>query len=153
MPKIDVANIPERTASNYPAEFQAIAKGRSRKRLGDAGGLTDFGVNLLRLEPGAGSSHRHWHSGEDEFVYVISGEVALVSDSGSEILRAGECAAFPKGAANGHHIVNKSSAIALCLEIGSRTREDIVMFSDIDLMVDKRIGGYRHKDGTPYPKD
>jgi uncharacterized cupin superfamily protein len=150
MPKIDVKSVFERKGSAYPAPFDQIAQGRVRQRLGDAGGITQFGVNLLQLLPGAASSQRHWHSGEDEFVYVISGEVTLITNTGEEVLRSGDCAAFPKGVADGHQLINKSAAIAICLEIGTRTGEDVCTYSDIDMMIDSKVGRYTHKDGTPY---
>jgi uncharacterized cupin superfamily protein len=121
-----------------------------RQRLGDAGGLTQFGVNLLQLPPGSASSQRHWHSDEDEFVYVVSGEVVLVTDKGEEVLRAGDCAAFPKGLADGHQLLNKSATTAMCLEVGFRSAEDVTIYSDIDMKLDKRAGGFTQKDGTPY---
>lgn len=151
MPKIDVKSVPERRGSSYPAPFDRIARDRVRQRLGDAGGITQFGVNLLHLPPGAASSQRHWHSSEDEFVYVISGEVTLAGDKGEEILRAGDCAAFAKGAADGHQLINKSASIAVCLEIGTRTGDDVCTYSDIDMMIDTRVGRFTRKDGTPYP--
>ena len=96
------------------------ARERVRQRLGDAGGLTDFGVNLMHLPPGNWSSQRHWHSHEDEFVYVLEGELTLVEDGGETVLRAGDCAAFPKGTGNGHHLINRSDAMAVYLEVGTR---------------------------------
>ncbi len=150
MPKIDVKSVPGRRGSGYPAPFGEIAKDRVRQRLGDAGGLTQFGVNLLQLPPGAGSSQRHWHSGEDEFVYVVSGEVVLVTDKGEEVLRAGDCAAFPKDVGDGHQLLNKSPAMAVCLEVGTRSADDVTIYSDIDMKIDKKGGGFTHKDGTPY---
>jgi len=150
MPKIDMKSVFERRGSAYPAPFDQIAKDRVRKRLGDAGGITQFGVNLLELPPGAGSSQRHWHSGEDEFVYAISGEITLITNKGEEILRAGDCAAFPKGVADGHQLINKSAEHAVCLEVGTRTGEDVCIYSDIDMMIDSKVGHYTHKDGTPY---
>jgi uncharacterized cupin superfamily protein len=152
MPKIDLKAVPGHKGSGYPAPFHESAAGRVRQRLGDAGGLSDFGVNLLQLPPGAWSSQRHWHSAEDEFVYVISGEITLVTDAGEEILRAGDCAAFPKNAANGHHLINKSAGVTVCLEIGTRRPEDITIYPDIDLLFDPKFDGYTHKDGTLYPK-
>jgi uncharacterized cupin superfamily protein len=152
MPKIDVNAVPGQKGSGYPAPFHETAAGRVRQRLGDAGGLSDFGVNLLQLPPGAWSSQRHWHSAEDEFVYVVSGEIALVTDAGEEILRTGDCAAFPKNVANGHHLINKSAGVAVCLEIGTRRPEDITIYPDIDLLFDPKFDGYTHKDGTLYPK-
>ena len=150
MPKIDMKSLPERRGSAYPPPFDQIAKDRVRQRLGDAAGITQFGVNLLRLPPGAASSQRHWHSNEDEFVFVVSGEVTLVTDKGEEVLRAGDCAGFPKNVPDGHQLINKSSATVVCLEIGTRTGEDVCVYSDIDMMIDPRKGGYTRKDGTPY---
>src|SRR5437773_6843955 len=120
MPKIDVDSLPKRTGSGYPAPFNEKPGGRIRQRLGDAGGLSDVGVNLLRLPPGAWSSQRHWHTAEDEFVYVLSGEVVLVTDGGEEALRAGDTAGFPAGDSNGHCLQNRSNADAQVLEIGTR---------------------------------
>ena len=151
MPKLDLTSIPERKGSSYPAAFAQKTANRVRQRLGDAGGLTQFGVNLLQLPPGAWSSQRHWHSAEDEFVYVISGEVALITDQGEAILRAGDCAAFPKDTPDGHHLVNKSGSTAVCLEIGTRVPGDCTVYSDIDMVIDKKVGSFTHRDGTPYP--
>jgi uncharacterized cupin superfamily protein len=123
-----------------------------RQRLGDAAGLTDFGVNLLRLPPGCWSSQRHWHSAEDEFVYVLEGELVLVTGSGEEILRAGDCAGFKAAVRDGHHLVNRSERDAVVLEVGSRlAAEDEGEYSDIDLRFLKGDGGYVHRDGRPYP--
>jgi uncharacterized cupin superfamily protein len=152
MPKIDIRAVPERKGSGYPAPFHLKAGDRVRQALGDAGGLNDFGVNLLRLPPGAWSSQRHWHSSEDEFVYVLSGEVTLVADEAEQVLRAGDCAAFPKNQANGHHLINKSTEPAVALEIGTRSTEDVCEYPDIDMRIDGRIGHYTHRDGTPYPE-
>ncbi|HEY9346182.1 MAG TPA: cupin domain-containing protein, partial [Inquilinus sp.] len=121
MPKIDIAAVPERKGSGYPSPFDAPSADRIRQRLGDAAGLADFGVNLMRLPPGGWSSQRHWHSDEDEFVHVLQGEVVLIEDGGETVLRAGDCAAFPKNSGNGHHMINRSGAVAVYLEIGSRS--------------------------------
>jgi uncharacterized cupin superfamily protein len=152
MPKLDISAIPLRTGSGYPAPFHTICAGRARQSLGDAGGLTQFGVNLLQLAPGAASSQRHWHTHEDEFVTVLSGVVVLVTDQGEQTLRAGDCAAFPAGVANGHQIVNQSDATAVCLEVGSRIAGDGAAYPDIDLLYDGKIEAYTHRDGSPYPK-
>jgi uncharacterized cupin superfamily protein len=121
--------------------------------VGDAAGLSDFGVNLLRLPPGAWSSQRHWHCAEDEFVYVLDGEVVLVTDSGEEILRAGDCAGFKAGIKDGHHLQNRYSRQAVVLEIGSRkAADDEGDYPDIDLRFLKAGAGFAHKDGRPYPK-
>jgi len=151
MPKIDVASVPVRTGSGYPAPFDVPCASRTRRRLGDAGGLRDFGVNLMTLPPGGWSSQRHWHSEEDEFVYLLEGELKLVEDTGEILLRAGECAAFPKGTGNGHHLINDSSAMAVYLEVGSRNPNDLTTCSDIDLMSSNSDGRFVRKDGSPYP--
>ncbi|HJR11864.1 MAG TPA: cupin domain-containing protein [Rhodanobacteraceae bacterium] len=153
MAKIDIESLPRRTGCGYPAPFDQPCRGRVRRGLGDAGGLTDFGVNLLELAPGAWSSQRHWHSAEDEFVWVLEGEVTLIDDRGEHAMRAGEGAAFPKGDANGHHFVNRSDAPVRCLEIGSRKPdEDVCDYPDVDLRVGPgRDAAYTHKDGKPYP--
>ena len=150
MPKIDFAAIPVRKGSGYPPPFHAPCSDRTRRRLGDAGGLRDFGVNLMTLPPGGWSSQRHWHSDEDEFVYVLEGEVTLVEDDDETLLRAGECAAFPKGTGNGHHLKNQSSVTAVYLEVGSRSPDDLTTCSDIDMMSSNADGRFVHKDGTPY---
>jgi uncharacterized cupin superfamily protein len=152
MPKIDIASVPRRTGSGYPPPFDQPCRPRARQRLGDAGGLMDFGVNLLELAPGGWSSQRHWHSAEDEFVWVLEGQVTLIDDAGEHVLEAGECAAFPKGDGNGHHLVNRSGSIVRCLEIGSRKPdEDECDYPDVDLWIGPgRDAGYVHKDGTGY---
>src|ERR1700734_2020882 len=106
--KIDFSSVPVVTGSRYPAPFDVPCAARSRQRLGDAAGLTQFGVNLLRLPPGVWSSQRHWHTGEDEFVYVLSGEVVLVTNAGDEVLRAGDAAGFPANDHDGHCLQNRS---------------------------------------------
>lgn len=150
MPKIDLAAVPERKGTGYPPQFNAMSADRVRQRLGDAGGLRDFGINLMRLPPGTWSAQRHWHTHEDEFVYVLEGEVTLVEDEGETPLRAGECAAFAKNSGNGHHLINKSGAMAVYLEVGSRQREDITYCSDVDMMSTNADGRFTRKDGTPY---
>jgi uncharacterized cupin superfamily protein len=151
MPKVDIAAIPARRGSGYPPPFHLPCADRTRRRLGDAGGLRDFGVNLMTLPPGGWSSQRHWHSDEDEFVYVLEGELTLVEDNGETSLCAGECAAFPKGTGNGHHLRNQSSVVAVYLEVGSRKPNDLTTCSDIDMMSSNADGRFVHKDGTPYP--
>jgi len=150
--RIDVAAVATITGTGYPAPFDQPCRMRSRQRLGDAAGLTQFGVNLLRLPPGAWSSQRHWHTGEDEFVYVLSGEVVLVSDGGEEVLRAGDAAGFKAGDPNGHCLQNRSESDARVLELGTRVLDEIVYYSDIDMVAP--AGGkpapFTHRDGTPY---
>jgi uncharacterized cupin superfamily protein len=152
MPKIDIAAVPEPKGTGYPTPFDAPSADRIRQRLGDAGGLTDVGVNLMRLPPGNWSSQRHWHSEEDEFVYVLEGELVLIEDGGETVLRAGDCAAFPKNSGNGHHMINRSASTAAYLEIGTRSPTDVITCSDIDMMSPSADGRFLHKDGTPYPE-
>ena len=150
--RIDAAALPETVGTLYPPPFDRPCRARGRKRLGDAAGLTQFGVNLLRLPPGAWSSQRHWHTHEDEFVYVLSGEVVLVTDEGEEILRDGEAAGFKANDPDGHCLQNRSASEALVLEIGSRVASSIGHYSDIDMMAPPggQPAAYTHRDGTPY---
>jgi uncharacterized cupin superfamily protein len=150
MPKVDLAAVPLRKGSGYPAPFDAPCAGRTRQRLGDGGGLKDFGVNRMTLPPGGWSSQRHWHSHEDEFVYLLEGELTLVEDGEETVLRSGDCAAFPKGTGNGHHLINRSGVVAVYLEVGSRNPLDLTTCSDIDMMSANSDGRFVHKDGTPY---
>ncbi|MFB9947367.1 cupin domain-containing protein [Rhizobium puerariae] len=151
MPRIDIAAVPKHKGSGYPPPFDALCADRIRQRLGNAGGLTDFGINLMHLPPGNWSSQRHWHSHEDEFVYVLEGELTLVEDGGETVLRAGDCAAFPKNSGNGHHMINRSEAVAIYLEIGSRHPSDLTTCSDVDMKSSNADGRFVHKDGSPYP--
>jgi uncharacterized cupin superfamily protein len=151
--RIDLNALPVVTGSRYPAPFDAPCTVRTKRRLGDAAGLTDFGVNLLRLPPGAWSSQRHWHSAEDELVFIVEGEVTLVTDAGEETLKAGDCAGFKAGVPDGHHLQNRSPRDAVVLEIGSRkVAGDEVDYPDIDLRFLKERAGFAHKDRTPYLK-
>ena len=152
MPKIDIDALPVTTGSAYPAPFDAPCAGRTRRALGNAVGLDQFGVNLQKLAPGAWISQRHWHTTEDEFVWVVSGEVVLVTDEGEEVLRAGDCAGFKAGVPNGHHIQNRSSVEAVLLEVGTRDwLADACDYPDIDMIARPNEDFYRHRDGTPYP--
>jgi len=148
--KIDPSKAPLRIGTLYPPPFDQPCKKRERLRLGLAAGLSQFGVNLLRLGSGQWSSQRHYHSHEDEFIYVVEGEVVLVTDGGEETLRAGDCAGFPRGEPNGHHLQNRSSAVAVILEVGSNDEEDVCEYPDIDMRAIP--AGFVRKDGTPYPK-
>jgi uncharacterized cupin superfamily protein len=154
MPKIDINAAAQGSGSRYPAPFDEPCRGRVWRRLGDAAGLTQFGVNLVRLGPGVWSSQRHWHSHEDEFVYVLEGEVVLVTDDGEEAMRAGDCAGFAGGVRNGHCLQNRSPHDAVLLVVGSRSDEDHGEYPDIDLkFTAERYSGrgqYVHKDGRPY---
>ncbi|MFK3740261.1 cupin domain-containing protein [Massilia sp. TN1-12] len=152
MSRLDLSSIPVRTGTGYPDPFAEAVNGRSRQALAEAGGLTQFGANLIELQPGAASSQRHWHTHEDEFVMVVSGELTLVTDEGETLMRAGDCAAFPAGRENGHHLVNRSWGNALFLVVGPKDPDDRAVYPDIDLAYDGKTDSYSHKDGTPYPK-
>ncbi|MGO4409432.1 MULTISPECIES: cupin domain-containing protein [unclassified Brevundimonas] len=153
MPKIDIETAPTGHGTGYPDEFAGPCKPRRRWRLGDAVGLDQFGVNLLRLPTGAWSSQRHWHAAEDEFVWVVEGEVVLVEEDGETVLVAGDCAGFKAGVPNGHKIENRSDREAVLLEVGSRRpAEDACDYPDIDMILPKGADRYFHRDGTPYPK-
>jgi uncharacterized cupin superfamily protein len=155
MPVIDKSKCPVKTGSIYPEPYASQMAGRSSLRLGDAGGLTQFGANEVILQPGAKSSLRHWHHREDEFVMVIQGECVLVQDEGDYVMRPGDCAAFPAGNSNGHHFLNKSGTEARFLVIGSRMNPERATYSDVDLEVEMKDGKatFTHKDGTPYKGD
>jgi uncharacterized cupin superfamily protein len=152
MPALDPMTLKPDIGSGYPAPFKAPVAKRERRRIGDALDLRNFGVNLMRLPPGCVSSQRHWHSRQDELVYIVEGEVVLVTDEGEQLLTAGMAAGFPAGKADGHHLVNRGGRDALLLEVGDRTPGDEVDYSDIDMMIRWVDGEERflHKDGTPY---
>jgi uncharacterized cupin superfamily protein len=155
VPKIDIANATVRTKSAYPQPWRSITDGREKAALGDVAGLTQFGVNLTRLKPGAASALRHWHEAEDEFVYVLEGEITLIEDGGATVLRPGDAAGFKAGVANGHHLVNKSSRDALYLEVGTRAKHERAHYPDVDLVGEKGEHGFRfsHRSGEPYPQE
>ena len=150
LPAVDPRTVPERRGSSYPEPFRGAAGGRVKRALGDAAGLTDFGVNLVHLPPGAWSSQRHWHSHEDELVYVLEGELVLITEGGEQVLGPGMAAGFPKGRADGHHMINRSGRMAVYLEIGSRRPdEDEATYPDIDMHLGTD-GRFRHKSGEPW---
>jgi uncharacterized cupin superfamily protein len=148
MPKIDLDAIEQVNRTGYPPPFQEQVQGRWYRRLAPATGLTDFGVSHVTLKPGAWSSQRHWHDGEDEFLVMLSGEAVLVEDDGPTVLRPGDCAAWPKGSRNGHHLRNESDSDCSFIVMGGGTNTG-GGYSDIDLMFTAE-GTYAHKDGTPY---
>jgi uncharacterized cupin superfamily protein len=152
MPKIDTAKAVVRTIAAYPAGLREITEGREKVMLGDVAGLTQFGVNLTRMKPGAWSSQRHWHENEDEFVYVVEGEVTLMEDGGETILRAGDCAGWKAGLPVGHCLVNKSSKDVVFIEIGTRAPVEQCHYPDVDLHMKKDQGGVRftRKNGGAY---
>jgi len=154
MAKIDLDAVPVKSGSRYPAPYDNACKSRRVQRLGDAGGLTHLGVTRLVLPPGGWSSQRHWHSHEDEFMLVFSGEVVLITDAGEELMRAGDTAAFQAGDRNGHHVQNRSSQDAVIFAFSSQDENDGGEYPDIDLKFTPEsaptLGRYLHKDGTPY---
>ena len=148
MPKVDLKAIEPTNRTGYPPPFDREVGGRWQRPIADAYGLTDFGVRHVTLSPGAWSSQRHWHDGEDEFLVMVAGEAVLVEDGGRTTLRAGDCAAWPKGTANGHHLRNESDADCSFIVMGGG--ECIGGgYSDIDMLF-TADGKYVHKDGTPY---
>jgi uncharacterized cupin superfamily protein len=149
---IDKSNVSVKTGSIYPEPYASEMAGRSSLRLGDAGGLTQFGANLVTLAPGAKSSLRHWHLNEDEFVMITKGECVLVQDEGETLMHPGDCAAFPAGEPNGHHFLNRSAAEAQFLVVGTKATRELATYSDVDMQVEMEGGKYRftHKDGKPW---
>jgi uncharacterized cupin superfamily protein len=149
MTKIDLETAPKAEGTRYPPPHDTPVKKRRWTRVGDAAGLTQFGVNIVTLEPGVWSSQRHWHDKEDEFVFVIEGELVLITDAGEEIMRAGDCAGFKAGVRDGHHLVNKSNAAARFLVVGSRDESDWGEYPDIDMRFNPD-GSYTKKNGDPF---
>lgn len=152
LPALNPAAVEETRRSGYPEPYRSRMGDRAKRRLGDACGLTHFGVNLVTLGPGAQSALRHWHTMEEEFVYVLEGEVVLVTDAGEQSLHAGDCAGYPAGRGDGHHFVNRSATDARYLEIGDRSKGDHAIYPDDDLMWGDDLDGKfaAHKDGSRY---
>ena len=152
LPALDPAAVKSAEGSSYPAQYKSVVAGRAKRRLGDALGLTHFGVNLTTISAGASSALRHWHSHEDEFIYMLEGELVLLTDAGEQLLRPGMCAGFPAGKADGHCLVNRSGQDAVYLEVGDRDTRDDVSYPDNDLVARATPQGRRFtkKDGTPY---
>jgi len=151
-PVIDPETAPRRLGSGYPPEFAGPCAARVKRQLGDAAGLRNFGVNLTELPPGSWSSQRHWHTKQDEFIYIVEGEATLVTDAGETLLKPGMCAGFPAGRNDGHHLINKSGRTVKYLEIGDRPADAAAAYPDIDLAV-KLVGGkysYSRRDGTKF---
>jgi uncharacterized cupin superfamily protein len=149
--KIQLTAVAVETECNYPSPFDRPCLDQSTQRLARLAGLTQFGVNLTVIQPGAWSSQRHWRSHEDELVWVLEGELTLVTDGADEVLRAGDCAAFRAGDPDGHHLINKSSRPVRVLEIGNSDPQDRCVHSDIDMVAGPGQARYSHRDGTPYP--
>ena len=155
MPKLDLTKVPVKTGSIYPAPYAEQMKGRSSLRLGEAGGLTQFGVNLVMLEPGAPSSLRHWHLKEDEFVIVTDGPLTLHTDEGETIMDTGDAACFPAGEANGHRFVNHTDSQKSFLVVGSKMDGEVATYSDVDLKLSLSDGqaSFTKRDGSPLTQE
>lgn len=149
MPKLDLDAIEPTNRTGYPEPYSDAVQGRFYRRLGPDAGLTDFGASHVVLKPGAASSQRHWHEGEDELVVMLAGEAVLIEDEGETLMRAGDIAAFPKGVPNGHHLVNRSGADCVFVAIG-RPAESDCHYPDVDLHLDGESGRFTSKGGTPY---
>jgi uncharacterized cupin superfamily protein len=152
MPKIDIPTLAIDTATGYPEPYRQAVAGRLRKRLGNAVGLDQFGVNLTTLKPGAWSSQRHWHASEDELVYVLEGELVLCEDGGETVLKPGDAAGWKANVPNGHCLINRTERNAVFLEIGTRSKSERASYSDIDMQAvrDDKGTRYLHKSGEPY---
>ncbi len=152
--RVDLSSVPIETGTNYPDEFKAAVNGRDRQRVGKAAGLKNLGVNLTTLTPGAQSALRHWHSAQDEFIYIVQGELVLVTNEGEQTLGPGAMAGFAAGVENAHHLINRSTAPAIYLEIGDKTLPEQAHYPDVDLVYKETIdshGRFEHKDGKAYP--
>jgi len=149
---VDTDDVQPRIGTGYPEAFAQKCLGREKKVLGDLFGLSQFGVNLTTLPPGQWSALRHWHEREDEFVYVVSGELVLVDDDGEHVLGAGMCAGFPAGVRNGHHVINRSDQPASFIEIGTRAQTEHAEYPDEDLIAEKDEKGFHffNRKGEPY---
>ena len=152
MPKIDIDKIPFKPVGGYPGPFKNVLDHRTKQQLGDVVGLTQFGVNITRLKPGGASSLRHWHREEDEFIYVLEGEVVLAEDSGETVLKAGDAAGWKANSGNGHTLSNRGDKDALVLEVGTRAKTEYVTYPDADLILHRDENGrrYTRKNGEPY---
>jgi uncharacterized cupin superfamily protein len=152
MPKIDVHTVPIDTSTLYPRQFRHVVNGREKKRLGIAAGLTQFGVNLTRIKPGAASALRHWHQREDEFIYMIEGELVLIENEGEILLKPGDAAGFKAGVDNGHCLVNRTTREALYLEVGSRSPSERVDYPDVDCVLERdgTTATYMRRSGERY---
>jgi len=153
MPKVDIAKVPAKSGTFYPAEFQAEHRGRHKQALGDVVGLTQFGVNITRIEPGQASALRHWHEQEDEFIYVLEGELVLAENDGEVVLKAGDAAGFKAGSGIAHRLINRSNRDAVYFEVGTRAKIERVHYPDVDLVMerDEKSRRYLHRNGAPYP--
>ena len=152
MPKVDIAKVPVKSGTFYPAQFQAECLGRHKQAIGDAAGLTQFGVNITRISPGAASALRHWHEQEDEFIYVLEGELVLVENDGEVVLKPGDAAGFKAGSGNAHRLINRGNRDAVYFDVGTRAKSERVHYPDVDLVMerDDKSRRYLHRSGEPY---
>jgi|SRR6185312_4985736 len=152
MPKVDIDKVKTVSGTAYPAEFQAECRGRHKQAIGDAVGLTQFGVNITRIDPGAASALRHWHEQEDEFIYVLEGELVLAENGVEVVLKPGDAAGFKSGSGNAHRLFNRTDRVAIYFEVGTRARSERVHYPDVDLIMERDEKGrrYLHRNGTPY---
>lgn len=149
MPKVDLDSISETNRTGYPPPFDQDVAGRWQRSLADAGGLEDFGARYVRLEPGAWSSQRHWHEGEDELVVMLSGQAVLVEEGRRTLMGPGDIAIFPKNVPDGHHLINEGDVSCTFIAVGKNS-DRLCHYPDIDLVAQGATGRYLHKDGTPY---
>ncbi len=151
MPRIDIAKIPPQRIASYPKEFAPVIAGREKQRIGDAVGLTQFGVNITRIKAGSASALRHWHEQEDEFIYVLEGELVLQENDGETVLKTGDAAGFKAGSGIAHCLVNRTERDAVYLEVGTRAKSERVHYADVDFMMERDASGRRYfrKSGEP----
>jgi uncharacterized cupin superfamily protein len=151
MPKIDIEKIAPQQIASYPKEFAPVISGRSKQRIGDAVGLTQFGVNITRIKAGSASALRHWHEQEDEFIYMLEGELVLRENDGETVLKPGDAAGFKAGSGIAHCLENRSKRDAIYLEVGTRARNERVHYPDVDFMMERDASGRRYfrKSGEP----
>ena len=151
MPRIDIAKVPAQPIASYPKEFAPVIAGRAKQRIGDVAGLTQFGVNITRIAAGTASALRHWHEQEDEFIYILDGELMLVENDGETVLRSGDAAGFKAGSGIAHCLVNRTARDAVYLEVGSRAKSERVHYPDVDFVMERDDKGRRwsRKSGEP----
>jgi uncharacterized cupin superfamily protein len=151
MPKIDIAKIPAQQIASYPKEFAAVIAGREKQKIGDAVGLTQFGVNVTRIKAGAASALRHWHEQEDEFIYMLEGELVLKENEGETVLKPGDTAGFKAGRDIAHCLINRTTRDVVYLEVGTRAKNERVHYPDVDFMMerDEKSRRYFRKSGEP----
>jgi uncharacterized cupin superfamily protein len=151
MPRIDIAKVPSQPIASYPKEFAPVIVGRAKQRIGDVVGLTQFGVNITRIAAGTASALRHWHEQEDEFIYILDGELVLVENDGETVLKSGDAAGFKAGSGIAHCLVNRTARDAVYLEVGTRAKSERVHYPDVDFVMERDDKGRRwsRKSGEP----